>query len=262
MSDVVHSELWHFRTIQSMCFDCSAGSGSWSKWITQFPFFSLPVYWWNSFTSEANSSLTPPPLHTHTPHPQRSSLKDSHCQSIPPTPPCYTYKVNMYRRCIEKVVTVSLLCIIMHENKGSCLFWFFISGLYYYTDQVVHVDILYMFVCICAPHNVIIKLDSLLSFQFEDLNKKYNVISSNYLWSLFVFCYARLSRHEYPLATICQHLSPYSTQRFVVISCRWFGLLFTPDKLGCRLLGQDPRPTVVCSMLESEWMLRSLKLTQ
>ncbi len=113
LPDIVHSEPWHLLTIQSMCFDCSAGSGSWSKWITLFPLFSLPVYWWNPFTSEANSSRTPPPLrthtHTHTPHPQHSSLKDSHCQSVPPTPSCYTHKVNMFRRCIEKVITGAFL---------------------------------------------------------------------------------------------------------------------------------------------------------
>lgn len=119
MSDIVQSEPGHFLTIQSMCFDCSAGSGRWSKWITRFPFFSLPVFWRNPFSSDANSSRTPPPLHTHTPHPQYSSLKDSHCQSIPPTPSCYTYKVNMYRRCIEKVITKVFLCSVskgLHMN--------------------------------------------------------------------------------------------------------------------------------------------------
>lgn len=72
----------------------------------RFLFSSLPVDWWNSFTGEANSSCMPPPQHTHshrcTPHPQRLSLKDSHCQSIPPTPLRSTYKVNLDGGCIKK----------------------------------------------------------------------------------------------------------------------------------------------------------------
>ena len=129
MPDTVHSGLWHFLTIQSMCFDCSAGSGSWSKWITLFLFFSLPVYWWNSFTSEANSGRIHLPHYTHahthtqTLHPQHLSLKDSHCQCIPPTPSCYTYKVNMYGRCVEKVITGAFHCRVsegLYINKKNC----------------------------------------------------------------------------------------------------------------------------------------------
>lgn len=88
MADIVHSDPWHFQTIQSMCFDCWAGSGSPSKWITPFPFFRLPVCWLNPFTSGANSSPTSPPLsHTHTPaHPWRTVIGGP-SRSHLPTPP-------------------------------------------------------------------------------------------------------------------------------------------------------------------------------
>lgn len=153
MPDAAHSESWHVLTIESMCFDCSAGSGSLSKWITLFSLFNLPVHWWNPFTSGANSNSTPPPPHTHTLHPQHSSLKDSHCQSIPPTPSCSTCKVNMYRRHIEKVITGAFLRSVSQsldmKAKALCLFYSPSMGcLFLYWSSSVS-EVLRMNVAIC-----------------------------------------------------------------------------------------------------------------
>ena len=79
-----------------------------------------------------------------------------------------------------------------------------------------------------------------------------------------LWCTIHLFKWLFPfnnVYTSCLHLSPYSTQCFGVISSCWFGLPFTPGKLGCRLLGWDPRPTFFFFFLKAVMWRNGVRVT-